>query len=53
MICYQGRTFCASPCATKECPHHKDNVPAPKDTNGLPVSWGWFRVTCPDHRRPT
>ena len=47
MICYQGRTFCASPCATKECPRHRDNVPA--DTGGLPVAWGCFHTTCADY----
>ena len=49
MIHYRDRTFCASPCATRECPRHKDNVPA--DTNGLPVLWGHFRATCADCRR--
>ena len=49
MIHYRDRTFCASPCATRECPRHKDNVP--KDTKGLPVAWGYFHATCPDFRR--
>ena len=48
MIHYRDRTFCASPCATKECPRHKDNVPA--DTGGLPVAWGCFRATCLEYR---
>ena len=49
MICYRDQAYCASPCATRDCPRHKDNVP--KDTKGLPVSWGFFHAMCPDYRR--
>ena len=44
MIHYRDRTFCASPCDNRECPHHKNNVPA--DTGGLPVAWGYFHGDC-------
>ena len=39
---YRDRTYCASPCKTRECERHKDH--APKDGN---VSWGMFHVDCP------
>ena len=48
MIHYRDRTFCASPCDNRQCPRHKDNVPA--DTGGLPVAWGCFRATCAEYR---
>ena len=47
MIHYRDRIFCASPCDNRQCPRHKDNVPA--DTGGLPVAWGCFRATCADY----
>ena len=55
MIHYRDRTFCASqcasPCATRECLRHRDNVPA--DTGGLPVAWGYFHGACPDYTPTT
>ena len=49
----RDRTYCASECATRQCPRHQSNVPS--DTGGVPVpvAWGHFRATCPDYRRPT
>ena len=46
---WSDRTFCASPCATRGCPRHQDNVPS--DTKGLPVVWGFLHGTCSDYRR--
>jgi len=42
---YKDQMYCASPCANRECERHRDQVP--KDTKGLPVSWGLFHVDCP------
>ena len=49
MICYQGRTFCASPCATASCDRHMDAVP--RDTNGMPVSWAYYHSDCESFTR--
>ena len=44
MIHYRDRTFCASPCDNRQCPRHKDNVPA--DTGGVPVPVAWGELSC-------